>query len=567
MDFSINLQNKNASQDDLQLNLHDSDCLVLGIFSDYKRIATEAKWKFVFTKSVICILDLVFSEKDFNGHLGETFVIFNPKGINIKRLLLVGLGPLENFDKNCYFEVLDNVASAIKTMPIKSLVCALVHVALAMYWDPRVVLHAAVIAYRKSQYKFSVFKSTFSMKNFSKENGVKATNEALSLLNFNSEDSFPNFFNESSKWLTNNSQKFTPENISLNKVVFALDEKNNSCDIEQYQLFLCEARAIADGIDLTCNLANAPANVCTPSFLAEVAKSLIGTKPSMTVDVLDREMASKKGLNAFLAVAQGSSKKPYFIVIKYNGAGHDLSKPTVLIGKGVTFDSGGISIKPSEKMDEMRYDMSGAATVLGVMEAASQMKLKLNLIGIIPACENMPSGSALKPGDVIKSLSGKTIEVLNTDAEGRLVLCDALTYAERFHPYEVIDIATLTGACVVALGHHHSGLFSNADDLAAKLLLAGQEIHDTCWRLPLDSIYKKQLESNFADIANIGGRAAGSITAACFLSYFAQQFPWAHLDIAGTAWSNEKKGATGRPVHLLLYYLIKNLESRIDSKD
>jgi len=310
---------------------------------------------------------------------------------------------------------------------------------------------------------------------------------------------------------------------------------------------LRRGKAIAAGVAVAREAGNRPGNHCTPTWLALEAKQL-GRAHGLKVEVLERAALEKLGMGSFLAVAKGSDEPPKFIVLHYEGAAKKVA-PVVLVGKGITFDSGGISIKGAAEMDEMKFDMGGAASVLGTFRAIAELKPKLNLIGLIPTCENMPSGRALKPGDVITSLSGKTIEVLNTDAEGRLVLCDALTYAERFKPAAVIDIATLTGACIIALGHLHSGLYSPDDEMAQALLAAGQASLDTAWRMPLDEEYDKALDSNFADIANVGPRAGGSITAAMFLKRFASQYRWAHLDIAGTAWrSGAAKGGTGRPV-------------------
>lgn len=301
-------------------------------------------------------------------------------------------------------------------------------------------------------------------------------------------------------------------------------------------------------------LGNLPANYCTPSFLADQALALADA--TMKVKVLDMKQIKKLGMGAFLSVAAGSDEPAKFIVMEYCGA-TSKTKPTVLVGKGITFDTGGISLKPGQGMDEMKFDMCGAASVMGVMTALSHLKPKINVVGVIAATENMPSGRATKPGDVVTSMSGQTIEILNTDAEGRLVLCDALTYIERFKPKHVIDIATLTGACVIALGSQASGLFANDQALASELLNAGEVAADKAWQLPIWDEYKKSLDSNFADMANIGGREAGSITAACFLSKFTQDYSWAHLDIAGTAWaSGSSKGASGRPVGLLLQFLL-----------
>jgi leucyl aminopeptidase len=301
--------------------------------------------------------------------------------------------------------------------------------------------------------------------------------------------------------------------------------------------------------------ANLPGNHCTPTYLADTAKSL-GKEFGLKVEVLERKDCEKLGMGSFLAVARGSAEPLKFIVARWMGA-NKTDAPVVLVGKGITFDSGGISLKPAAEMDEMKFDMGGAASVLGTLRAVAQLNVKVNLIGIIPACENLPSGTAIKPGDVVTSLSGQTIEILNTDAEGRLILCDALTYAERFKPAVVIDIATLTGACVVALGHHRSGLFSPDEALAAELLAAGETALDPAWRMPLDEEYDEGLKSHFADMANVGARAGGAITAAMFLKRFTGKLRWAHVDIAGTAWkSGQAKGATGRPVPLLTHFLL-----------
>jgi leucyl aminopeptidase len=318
---------------------------------------------------------------------------------------------------------------------------------------------------------------------------------------------------------------------------------------------LKRGEAIAAGSMLARECANRPGNVCTPSYLAAQAQQL-GKDFGLKVEVLDRKDCEKLGMGSFLAVAQGSDEPLKFIVARWNGAAKGKA-PIVLVGKGITFDTGGISIKPAAEMDEMKFDMGGAASVLGTLRAVAQLKAKVNLIGVIPACENMPSGRAVKPGDVVTSMSGQTIEVLNTDAEGRLILCDALTYVERFKPAAVVDIATLTGACVIALGHHRSGLFSPDESLAAELLAAGDKAQDPAWRMPLDEEYDEALKSHFADMGNVGSRAGGAVTAAMFLKRFTAKLRWAHLDIAGTAWkSGLAKGATGRPVPLLTHFVL-----------
>jgi leucyl aminopeptidase len=313
--------------------------------------------------------------------------------------------------------------------------------------------------------------------------------------------------------------------------------------------------AIAAGTTLARECANRPGNHCTPTHLAQEAKALAKSH-GLKVEVLERKDCEKLGMGSFLAVAQASHEAPKFIVLRWMG-GAKSAAPVVLVGKGITFDTGGISLKPAPEMDEMKYDMGGAASVLGTLRAVAELKARINVIGIIPSCENMPGGRAVKPGDVVTSMSGQTIEILNTDAEGRLILCDALTYAERFKPAAVVDIATLTGACVIALGHHRSGLFSSSDELAAELLAAGERGADPAWRMPLDEEYDEALKSHYADMGNVGGRAGGSITAAKFLQRFTAKYPWAHLDIAGTAWkSGLAKGGTGRPVPLLTHFLL-----------
>ncbi|VTU29559.1 Cytosol aminopeptidase [Variovorax sp. PBL-H6] len=317
-----------------------------------------------------------------------------------------------------------------------------------------------------------------------------------------------------------------------------------------------EAAATVAGIELAKEWANRPGNHCTPAMLAEAAQKLAAA-PQLKCEVLGPKEVQKLGMGAFSAVAQGSAEPLRFIVLRYQGAPKD-EAPVVLVGKGITFDTGGVSLKPAAEMDEMKFDMCGAASVLGVFRALAEIRPALNVVGLIPTCENMNDGRAIKPGDVITSMSGQTIEILNTDAEGRLILCDALTYAKRFDPAVVVDIATLTGACVVALGGVRSGLFATDDALADALLAAGEASQDRCWRMPLDEDYAEGLKTNFADVANVAGRAGGAVTAAKFLQRFAGDFPWAHLDIAGTAWkSGAAKGATGRPVGLLLSYLLE----------
>jgi leucyl aminopeptidase len=346
------------------------------------------------------------------------------------------------------------------------------------------------------------------------------------------------------------STKSKPEGRSLHTVLFG------ASDASALQPVFDRAVAVVGGVELAKEWGNRPANHATPTLLAKAAEALATKHSKISCDVLGPKEVAKLGLGAFMAVAQGSEEPLRFIVLKYSGAAKSVA-PTVLVGKGITFDSGGISIKPAAEMDEMKFDMCGAASVLGVFCTLAELKPAINVIGLIPSCENLLNGRAVKPGDVVTSMSGQTIEILNTDAEGRLVLCDALTYAERFKPRAVVDIATLTGACVVALGNVRSGLFSPDEALAKALGSAGDAAQDLCWRMPLDEEYGEGLKTQFADVANVAGRAGGAVSAAKYLQRFTDKYPWAHLDIAGTAWkSGAAKGATGRPVGLLVEYLL-----------
>ena len=342
---------------------------------------------------------------------------------------------------------------------------------------------------------------------------------------------------------------------ALKKLIVADTDTANT---KKLKAGLTRGAAIGKGINFARELGNLPGNICTPTYLAGEAKSLATKHPKLSARSLGEKQMEKLGMGAFLSVAKGSEQEGQLILLEYKGAASSV-KPHVLVGKGITFDTGGISIKPGASMDEMKFDMCGAASVLGTFKTLTELNAKVNVVGIIVAAENMPSHRASKPGDIVTSMSGQTIEILNTDAEGRLVLCDALTYAERYKPKSVVDIATLTGACVVALGHHATGLYANDQKLANALLKSGAYCHDRAWQMPLWDEYQKQLNSNFADMANIGGMPGGSVTAACFLSRFAKKYKWAHLDIAGTAWkSGGAKGATGRPVSLLVDYVLNN---------
>ncbi|NQY03053.1 MAG: leucyl aminopeptidase [Halieaceae bacterium] len=337
----------------------------------------------------------------------------------------------------------------------------------------------------------------------------------------------------------------------LGKLVVSI---GNGLSTRDANRLLSQGQQTGDGVNVARELANLPGNICTPNYLAKEARKLGRKHGKLTTKILDEKKMRELGMGSLLSVSAGSDEPARFIIMEYKG-GKAKAQPYVLVGKGITFDTGGISLKPGAKMDEMKFDMGGAASVFGTMSALCELELPINVVGIVAAAENMPSGRATKPGDVVTSMSGRTIEILNTDAEGRLVLCDALTYAERYKPAAVIDIATLTGACVVALGHHASGLYANKDSLADELLAAGTQSHDRAWRMPLWDDYQKQLNTNFADVANIGGPGGGSITAACFLARFAEKYDWAHLDIAGSAWTSAPKGATGRPVAMLTRYL------------
>ncbi|MDH5516762.1 MAG: leucyl aminopeptidase [Gammaproteobacteria bacterium] len=344
----------------------------------------------------------------------------------------------------------------------------------------------------------------------------------------------------------------------LRKVVFSVSSRR---DLPIGELAVRQSSAIISGIKLSKDLANMPGNICTPSYLAEQARSLGKTYRNFEVEILEESDMEKLEMGALLSVSRGSRESAKLITMKYSGAASAAEKPVVFVGKGVTFDSGGISLKPGAAMDEMKYDMCGAAGVFGAMSAIAELQLPINVVAIVPATENMPDGLATKPGDIVTSMSGTTIEILNTDAEGRLILCDALTYSQKFNPDVVIDIATLTGACVIALGGHPAGLFGNHNPLINDLLNAGKYSGDRCWHMPTWPEYKQQLKSNFADLANIGGREAGSITAAVFLAQFTKKYNWAHLDIAGVAWKGgANKGSTGRPVPLLMQYILNRIE-------
>ncbi len=436
------------------------------------------------------------------GKLATTLLLHNVPGISSERILLVGLGRERDFHEKEYREATRAAVKALNDTGAGEAISHLTELAVSKR-DAGWLVSQAVTVALSALYRFDRLKS-----------------------------------------------KQDTARRPLKKMTLAVGRKNGNAEWA-----LIEGLAIAEGVSLARDLGNLPSNVCTPSYLADQAREL-GQAHAMKCEVLEQKDMEKLGMGALLAVARGSREPPKLIVLKYERA-EKKQKPLVLVGKGITFDTGGISIKPAAEMDEMKFDMCGAASVLGSLKAVASMKLPLNVVGVIPTTENMPGGNATKPGDIVTSFSGQTIEILNTDAEGRLILCDALTYAERFDPAAVVDIATLTGACVIALGNVASGLFANDEPLAKELLRAGETAQDRAWQMPLWDDYQEQLGSNFADFANIGGRPAGSVTAACFLSRFTKKYPWAHLDIAGTAWKTGKeKGATGRPVPLLTQFLI-----------
>ncbi|SJN14112.1 Cytosol aminopeptidase PepA [Halomonas citrativorans] len=479
----------------------ETACLVIPMFKGSDLLPTAASLDDASERLIGQLLE----RGDFDPALGNVQMIPFAPGLCAERLLLVGLGEREKCQEGAFLKALDAAMVALTKLPVDEASIAFNDVPLESRdssWKARKVLEAA----ERAVYRFDQFKS---------QPAPLARLNALTL------------FSE-------------PENATLTQ--------------QGAQI----GAAIGQGINYARTLGNLPGNVCTPSYLAQQAEQLSKTSNgALEVDILDEEALDALGAGSLLSVGRGSHEPTRLIVMKYNGATESEEAPHVLVGKGITFDTGGISLKPGEGMDEMKFDMCGAASVFGTVKTMLTLKPRLNLVFIVAAAENMPDGLATKPGDIIKTLKGLTVEVLNTDAEGRLVLCDALTYAERFKPASVVDIATLTGAVIVGLGHHATGLLSNDDDLALDLLEAGEASWDRAWHLPLWDEYQEQLESNFADLANIGGRPAGTITAACFLSRFADHFPWAHLDIAGTAWhSGKQKGATGRPVGLLSQYLL-----------
>lgn len=479
---------------------YQGDCIVVGVFESHK--LTEAAR--VLDEVSKGYLGRIVDQGDMEGRVSTALLLHGIPGIDSKRVLLIGLGKEEEFGEKVFLSAVRTAFKALQSTSAKDASLYLTELPVKgrdIAWN---VLQTVLLA-EESVYHFDRLKS-----------------------------------------------KLEEHQPSLAKVDIDITDISTSAAAETA---LQQGLAIAHGMKVTKDLGNLAPNICTPSYLAGQAEEMARTF-NLKFSVLEEKDMEELGMGALLAVARGSHQPAKLIVLEYHG-GKDSEKPVALVGKGVTFDAGGISLKPAAEMDEMKYDMGGAASVFGTLTAVAELKLPINVIGVIPTTENLPGGNATKPGDVVTSLSGQTIEILNTDAEGRLILCDALAYTERYDPEVVVDIATLTGACVVALGHVVSGVMGNDEPLVQELLQAGEQTHDRAWHLPLYDEYQEQLKSNFADIANIGSRWGGAITAACFLSRFTKKFRWAHLDIAGTAWkSGKEKGATGRPVPLLTQFLI-----------
>jgi leucyl aminopeptidase len=476
-----------------------TDCAIVGVYE--KGVLSDAAAEL--DTKLSGKLSRLVKNGDVRGKLSETLLIGDLKNSPCQRVLLVGLGAREAFARKPYRKALTAATALLVKSGARE---AINYLALEKtrgvdaYDSGRITAEVAANAlYRIPDLKTAKKPPTPALKRF----GVAA-------------------------------------------------ERSNKSAVERG---LVHGRGISLGMAFMRDLANLPANVCTPSYIANSARGLARDYRSIRVKVLGEPEMRKLKMGTLLSVTRGSDEPARLVVAEYRGGGAE--PPVALVGKGVTFDTGGISLKPPPAMDEMKFDMSGAASVLGALKAAAELKLPINLVVVVPACENMPSGRATKPGDIVKTMSGLTVEILNTDAEGRLILCDALTYVRRFKPSVVIDVATLTGACVVALGNHFSGLFGNNDELADELFDAGQRADDRAWRMPIADEYTEQLKSNFADIANVAGREGGAITAACYLSKFTKDLNWAHLDIAGTAYlSGSQKSSTGRPVPLLVEYLL-----------
>ncbi|MCW8825507.1 MAG: leucyl aminopeptidase [Gammaproteobacteria bacterium] len=479
-------------------------CLVIGVHEKRKLTPEVA----TLDKATGGLISSLLKSGDMDGKSGSTTTIHHPTGINAKRILLIGCGEMNKCTAKQFRKIAMASAKAIKALPVNEVVSALSATEVDDL-DLSSRVKAEIEAYGINSYSFDQLKST-------KSGGRKKQPRSLAFHSHNRSES--------------------------NQIADAIKQ----------------GAAISSGITLTRDLSNLPGNICTPSYLASQAKKLEKSHPAIKTTILNEAQMKRLGMGSLLSVSRGSRQPAKLITMEYRGKGVKANTPpVVLVGKGLTFDAGGISLKPSAKMDEMKYDMCGGASVFGTMQAVAEMELPIHLVGIVPSSENMPDGDANKPGDIVTSMSGQTIEILNTDAEGRLILCDALTYAKKFKPEVVIDIATLTGACIVALGNHTAGLLGNDDPLVEELLDAGKDSGDRAWQLPLWEEYDEQLKSPYADMANIGGPGAGTITAACFLARYTKEYRWAHLDIAGTAWnSNGIEGASGRPVPMLTQFLI-----------
>ncbi len=478
-----------------------SACIVVGVFEP-RRLTAVAEQLDEISEGYISNL---LRRGDLEGKAGQMLLLHHVPNVLSERVLLVGCGKERELDERQYKQIIARTIKTLNETGSMEAVCFLTELHVKgrdTYWKVR----QAVEATQDSLYTFLQLKT----------------------------------------------KKGEPRR-PLRKIVFNVPTRR---ELTVGERAVEHGLAISAGSKATKDVANMPPNICNPGYLWEQAQSLADKYDSISAEVVDEAQMTELGMQAYLAVGRGSHNESMMSIIHHNGGPADQA-PIVLVGKGLTFDSGGISIKPGEAMDEMKYDMGGAASVLGVMHSVAELNLPINVIGVLAGCENMPDGNAYRPGDILTTMSGQTVEVLNTDAEGRLVLCDALTYVERFEPELVIDVATLTGACVIALGAHATGLMSQHNPLAHELLNASEQSSDRAWRLPLWDEYQSQLDSPFADMTNLGGRPAGSITAGCFLSRFTKKYNWAHLDIAGTAWRGGKnKGATGRPVPMLSQFLM-----------
>ncbi|MBA2815943.1 leucyl aminopeptidase [Candidatus Pantoea persica] len=480
-----------------------SACIVVGVFEP-RRLSSIAEQLDKISDGYISAL---LRRGELEGKVGQTLLLHHVPNILSERILLIGCGKERELDERQYKQVIQKTINTLNDTGSMEAVCFLTELHVKSrntYWKVR----QAVETSKEALYNFDQLKS-------------------------------------------NKTEPRRP----LRKLVFNVPTRR---ELTSGERAIQHGLAVAAGVKAAKDLGNMPPNICNAAYLASQARQLADAySKNVTTRVLGEQQMKELGMNAYLAVGAGSQNESLMSVIEYKGNPDPDARPIVLVGKGLTFDSGGISIKPAESMDEMKYDMCGAASVYGVMRMVAELNLPLNVVGVLAGCENMQDGRAMRPGDILTTMSGQTVEVLNTDAEGRLVLCDVLTYVERFEPEVVIDVATLTGACVIALGHHVSGLLSNHNPLAHELISASEQSGDRAWRLPMADEYQEQLESNFADMANIGGRPGGAITAACFLARFARKYNWAHLDIAGTAWlSGKAKGATGRPIPMLSQFLL-----------